>query len=41
MTPFVAEFWNTVTNFVMIIVGLRGMYDVHVQGFEKRYYIYI
>jgi len=38
VSSFVAEFWNTITNVVMIIAGLRGLYDVHQQGFEKRFH---
>ena len=36
MTVYVAEFWNTITNFLMIATALWGMFEVHVKGFEKR-----
>lgn len=41
VSPYVAEFWNTISNVVMIVAALRGFYDVHTQGFEKRYSICI
>lgn len=39
VTRYVAEFWNTITNGVMICTGLKGLYDVHTQGFEKRFHL--
>ena len=36
VSPYVAEFWNTVSNLMMIVMGLRGLYDVCTQSLETR-----
>ena len=37
VTEYIAEFWNTITNLVIMIPPLYGMIDAYRQGFEKRY----
>ena len=36
VTEYIAEFWNTITNLVIMIPPLYGMIDAYRQGFEKR-----
>merc|ERR1711953_34056 len=33
---YIAEFWNTITNLMMIIPSLKGLYTVKQQNFESR-----
>lgn len=34
---FVAEFWNTVSNVAMLVLGLYGAYRCHKQGLDLRF----
>ena len=37
ITSYVAEFWNTLTNFGIIIPAIYGLHNSYRQGFETRY----
>ncbi|XP_023335409.1 alkaline ceramidase 3 [Eurytemora carolleeae] len=39
ITPWIAEFWNTISNLAMIIPSLYGCFVVLTQGLETRYLI--
>jgi dihydroceramidase len=39
ITPWIAEFWNTISNLAMIVPSLYGCFVVLTQGFETRYLI--
>jgi len=39
MCTYIAEFWNTVTNFSFIFLSLYGMYCVRRYNFELRFFI--
>ena len=37
VVEYVAEFWSTITNLVLIFTGIWGIYETRKQGFELRY----
>ena len=41
MVEYVAEFWSTITNLVLIFTGIWGIYETRKQGFELRYHKWI
>jgi dihydroceramidase len=38
-SPYIAEFWNTVSNLALIVPGLVGMWNVFQNGLEPRYFL--
>lgn len=39
LTPYIAEFWNTISNISMIVTPIYGLYNCYILGLEKRYFV--